>query len=45
MKSVKQNTILQSSEQHIITLIESKQRFTSTKQRTRRADDGYKKTG
>ena len=47
MKSVKQNTIRQSIDRHRITLIESKQRFTtiftSTKQRTRHADDGYKK--
>jgi len=47
MKSAKENTILQSIDRHKITLIESKQRFTilftSTKQRTHRADDGYKK--
>ena len=47
MKSAKQNTIRQSIDRHRITLIESKQRFTtihtSTKQRTRHADDGYKK--
>ena len=50
MKSAKQNTIRQNIDQHRITLIESKQRFilftsTITKQRTRRADDGYKKNG
>ena len=47
MKSAKQNTIRQSIDRHRITFIESKQRFitifTRTKQRTRRADDGYKK--
>ena len=46
MKSAKQNTVRQSIDRHRITLIESKQRlllFASTKQRTRRADDGYKK--
>ena len=41
MKSAKQNTIRQSIDQHRITLIESLL-FTSTKQRTRHADDGYK---
>ena len=46
MKSAKQNTIRQSIDRYKITLIESKQRFTtSTKQRTRHADDGYKKNG
>ena len=43
MKSAKQNTIRQSIDRHRMTLIESKQRFTGTKQRTRHADDGYKK--
>jgi len=48
MKPAKQNTILQSIDQHRITLIESKQWFTticsnSTKQRMCCADDGYKK--
>ena len=48
MKSAKQNTIRQSIDQHRITLIKSKQRFTtkvlftSTKKRTCHADDGYK---
>ena len=45
MKSAKQNTIRQSTDRHRITFIESKQRFTTTKQRTRHADDGYKKNG
>ena len=48
MKSAKQNTIRQSIDRHRITLIESKQQFpvfTSTKQRTRHADDSYKKNG
>ena len=44
MKSAKQNTILQSVDCHRITLIKS-QLFTSTKQRTRCADNGYKKNG
>ena len=44
MKSAKQNTIQQSIDRHRITLIESKL-FTSTKQRTLHADDGYKKNG
>ena len=46
MKSAKQNTIRQSIDRHRITLIESKndsRLFTSTKQSTRHADDGYKK--
>ena len=46
MKSAKQNTIRQSIDRHRITLIESKNDsllFTSTKQSTRHADDGYKK--
>ena len=46
MKSAKENTILQSIDRNKITLIQSKRftiLFTSTKQRTRRADDGYKK--
>ena len=41
MKSAKQNTVQQSIDRHRFTLIESKQQFTSTKQRTRCADDGY----
>ena len=45
MKSAKQNTTRQTIDQHRITLIESKQRFTNAKQRTRRADDSYKKNG
>ena len=51
MKLAKQNTIRQRIDRHRITLIESKQRFTtkvlftSTKQRTRHADEGYKKNG
>ena len=50
MKSAKQNIIRQSIDGHRITLIESNNDsllilFTSTKQRTRRADDGYKKNG
>ena len=43
MKSVKQNTIRQSIDQHPITLIESKQRFTTKLKRPRLALDGYKK--
>ena len=47
MKSAKQNTIRQSIGRHRITLITSQNKgsllFISTKQRTRRADDGYKK--
>ena len=45
MKSAKQNTVRQSIDRHRISLIESKQRFTGTKQRTCCADDGYKKNG
>ena len=47
MKSTKQNTIRQSIDQHKITLSQSNDSllFTSTKQRTRHADDGYKKNG
>ena len=46
MKSAKQNTIRQSIDRHRITLIESKRdHYTGTKQRTRHADDGYKKNG
>ena len=46
MKSAKQNTIRQSIDRHRITLTESNNDsllFTSTKQRTRHADDGYNK--
>ena len=43
MKSAKQNTIRQSTDQHLITLIESKQRFTTKQRRLRLALDGYKK--
>ena len=43
MKSAKQNTIRQSIDRHRIALIESKQRFTTTKQSgTRQAADGCK---
>ena len=48
MKSAKQNTIRQSIDQHRITLSSQNNDsllFTSTKQRTRHADDGYKKNG
>ena len=44
MKSAKQNTILQSTDQHRITLVKTTIHYysLSTQQRTRRADDGYK---
>ena len=45
MKSAKQNIIQQSIDRHRITLVESKQWLTSTKQRTHHADDSYKKNG
>ena len=44
MKSAKQNTIRQRIDRHRITLIESKQRFT-TIHKARHADDSYKKNG
>ena len=48
MKSAKQNTIRQSTDRYRITLISQNNDsllFTSTKLRTRHADDGYKKNG
>ena len=50
MKSTKQNTTWQSIDRHRITLIESKQRFTTkyyslVLNKARHADDGYKKNG
>ena len=50
MKSAKQNTVRQSIDQHRITLIESKQRFTTkyyslVLNKARHADNGYKKNG
>ena len=42
MKSVKQTTLRQSTDQYLITLIESK-RFTTKQRRPRLALDGYKK--
>ena len=49
MKSAKQNTIRQSMGRHRITLIDSKQRFTTiyslVLNKARHADDGYKKNG
>ena len=49
MKSAKQNTIRQRIDRHRITLIESKQRFTTqyllVLNKARHADDGYKKNG
>ena len=43
MKSFKQNITLQSTDQHRITLIKSKQRFTTQQRRPRQhANDGYK---
>ena len=43
MKLVKQNIILQSADQHLITLIESRQRFTTKQRRPCFALDGYEK--
>ena len=44
MKSVKQNTLRRSIDRHRITLIESKQQFTTKQRRPRLALDGYKKS-
>ena len=43
MKSFNENTKRQSADQHLITLIESKQRLTTKQRRPRLALDGYKK--